>query len=241
MPISPPDSSSPLSAAAATTPYACVDVLNYGGGNLGSMLRALERLAIPYRVWDGLDAPASHEEHHQSGLPDGSQPLLLPGVGAFGSVMQGLKERGFDALLKRLVGEGSTPFLGVCVGQQVLFESSEESPDVAGLGLLKGAVRRFTAGKVPQIGWNHVANQQPASPFAADGFVYYVNSYYAAPADAACTLYASHYEGCTFCGAVHQGNITAFQFHPEKSGAFGHELIAQWWQHCQTEARHDSL
>ena len=204
-----------------------VEVLHYGGGNVGSLLRALERCEIPYTLLKGtIDGT----------FPTGKHPVILPGVGAFGAIMQGLEARGFLEPLKRVVLDEKVPFLGVCVGLQVLFESSEESPDVAGLGFLKGIVRHFPTdfegSKVPQIGWNYIQAQQENAP---EGFVYYVNSYFADPADANVVLYASDYQGTRFCGAVKHENISAFQFHPEKSGAFGHDLLRHWFDSLPVE------
>jgi imidazole glycerol phosphate synthase glutamine amidotransferase subunit len=205
-----------------------VEVLHYGGGNVGSLLRALERCEIPYTVLKGTI---------DGSFPSGQYPVILPGVGAFGAIMQGLEERGFLAPLTQAVMDEKMPFLGVCVGLQVLFESSEESPEVAGLGFLKGTVRHFPTdvegAKVPQIGWNYIHAQQENAP---EGFVYYVNSYYAQPSEPSVVLYASEYQGTRFCGAVRQGNITAFQFHPEKSGAFGHELLRHWFENLTVNA-----
>lgn len=221
-----------------------VDVINYGGGNLGSLLRALQRCQIPYRVFEGQSAGGSVSAE---AFPSGAYPIVLPGVGAFGSVMQALQERGFVACLQQRVQAEGVPLLGVCVGLQVLFESSEESPNVAGLGFLKGSVKRFSTTpthpcKIPQMGWNSIHNRQASQHtgqhaglhpnqrvFEQEGHVYYVNSYYAHPVDETITLYESTYGSTTFCGAVHHGNITAFQFHPEKSGELGHTLLKQWW------------
>ena len=189
-----------------------VDLVTSVGGNLGSVGRSLTRLGVNFNAVD------------LSNPPDGSRPIILPGVGAFGAVMASLKEGDFDQIIKSLVLAG-TPFLGVCVGMQVLFDSSEEAPGVSGLGLVKGQVVKFTKGKVPQTGWNEVkpANNQkwPA------GFVYFVNSYYAKPESETVTLYEANYFG-SFCAAVSTENITAFQFHPEKSGEFGESLLKRW-------------
>ena len=200
--------------------YKQVDVIDYGGGNVGSLLRSLERLNIPYQLFAG-------EPSSENPFPTGKNPIILPGVGAFESLMQALHQRGHVAVLKKLVQDQKVPFLGVCVGLQVLFEGSEEASDSCeGLGFLKGKVVKFTQGKVPQIGWNYVNAKQAGWQ---EGFVYYVNSYYAAPEDASAVLFESVYEGTAFCGAVAKENITAFQFHPEKSGEFGQALIAHWW------------
>jgi imidazole glycerol phosphate synthase glutamine amidotransferase subunit len=199
-----------------------VEVVDYGGGNVGSLLRALERLNIAYTLHDGQTTPLT-----------GKAPIILPGVGAFGAIMSALHERQLVAPLTEWVGKG-VPFLGVCVGLQVLFDGSEESPEAKGLGLLAGQVVSLKATKVPQIGWNGIESCQGDSfrdtPWP-EGYVYYVNSYVAQPTDPGAILYTSQYEGQTFCGAVRQDNITAFQFHPEKSGAFGHSLLQHWYDH----------
>jgi glutamine amidotransferase len=186
-----------------------LDVIDYGGGNVGSLTRALERLDLPYRlVADGATLT-------------GANPVVLPGVGSFGGVMAGLRDRGHDGALKRAISAG-TPFLGICVGLQILFERSEESPGVEGLSILPGEVVRFREGKVPQIGWNRIEPRQ--GPGFEAGFVYFVNSYFPRPARPEDVLYEADYHG-PFCAAVRRGNVLAFQFHPEKSGAFGHALL----------------
>lgn len=197
----------------AVDPELELELVDYGGGNLGSLRRCLQRLEVPFREVDS-DRP-----------PSGQHPVVLPGVGAFGAVVRGLRRGGLDQRLIEVIRAG-TPFLGICVGLQVLFESSQEDRDERGLGLLQGTVARFDADKVPQIGWNRVA-PGPAGDGWPEGHVYFVNSYHALPADPAIELYHSHYGG-RFCAAVKRANITAFQFHPEKSGPFGHELVARW-------------
>jgi imidazole glycerol-phosphate synthase subunit HisH len=189
-----------------------IDLIDYGGGNIGSIERCLDRLALPYSRLDATEM-----------LPSGNNAVILPGVGSFGSVMRALNETGLTQRLRHLINEG-IPYLGICVGMQVLFEHGEEAADMEGLGLLKGSVRKFKAAKVPQIGWNEVIPRQPAQR----GFAYFVNSYYCDPEDPGVILYEAHYEGA-FCAAIHHSNMTAFQFHPEKSGHFGHQLIQRWF------------
>ncbi len=189
-----------------------VDLVDVGGGNIGSVRRCLHRLGITYR-----DVGADN-------LPGGSRPLILPGVGAFGTVMDSLRRNGLDESIKNLVAKG-TPLLGVCVGMQVLFDSSEEAPGVPGLSLVPGKVVRFVADKVPQIGWNHIDAKQSGWE---GGYVYFVNSFYAQPENDNVVLYQAQYGDTEFCAALRTGNITAFQFHPEKSSAFGASLLARW-------------
>jgi imidazole glycerol-phosphate synthase subunit HisH len=188
-----------------------IDVIDYGGGNLGSMTRCLDRLNAEYCI-TGADNP-----------PQGNNPLLFPGVGAFGAAMANLNQSGMTNRIRALVKEG-TPYLGICIGLQVLFDSSEEAPGIQGLGLLPGRVVQFTQGKVPQVGWNWVEAQQTGWP---SGYVYFVNSYYPHPESPEAALYQADYFG-PFTAAVRQENITAFQFHPEKSDAFGQTLIERW-------------
>lgn len=191
-----------------------IEVIDYGGGNLGSLLRCLERLSLPFVKVD------------KANPPTGKHPLLLPGVGAFGAAMNNLHTSGMTQRIRDLVRSG-VPYLGICIGLQVLFDSSEEAPGVEGLGLIPGEVKAFQVPKVPQIGWNPINSTQPE--IYPDGCVYFVNSYYGKPNDSQAILYQANYGG-PFCAGVQQGNITAFQFHPEKSGAFGHDLIRRWHQ-----------
>lgn len=190
-----------------------IELVDYGGGNVGSVIRCLHRLGIPFqKVGD-------------SRLPSGNYPLLLPGVGAFGATMRELSKEGLAERIKTQVTEG-TPYLGICVGLQVLLEESVESPGIPGLGLIPGRVVKFTRGKTPQIGWNAI--HSPDGKSLPEGYVYFVNSYVAAPADPSAVLYEADYHG-HFCAALQTANITAFQFHPEKSGPFGHELLRRWY------------
>ncbi|PWU00072.1 MAG: imidazole glycerol phosphate synthase subunit HisH [Candidatus Melainabacteria bacterium] len=188
-----------------------VDLVDIGGGNIGSVKRCLERLNIEYRNVN-IDSP-----------PKGDNPLLLPGVGAFGPVMKHLRQSRFEPRLKALIN-GGTPYLGICIGMQILFERSEEADDCPGLEIIPGDVVAFKSGKVPQIGWNLI---EPNSNGAERGYVYFVNSYYPKPSDDQVTSYYANYY-VPFCAAVKTKNITAFQFHPEKSGDFGQQLLRRW-------------
>jgi imidazole glycerol-phosphate synthase subunit HisH len=148
--------------------------------------------------------------------------IVVPGQGAFGVFMRGLVERDLGGVLRERIAAG-TPYLGICLGLQVLFEHSEEG-DCAGLGVLAGTVTRLAPGdprlKVPHMGWNQVVARQ-AVPGIGDGaYVYFVHSYRVVPADpAVIALEAVH--GVPFCAAVKTGNLLACQFHPEKSQAVG--------------------
>jgi imidazole glycerol phosphate synthase glutamine amidotransferase subunit len=188
-----------------------IEVVDYGGGNLGSITRCLEMLDANYCLVNR-DNP-----------PSGEKPLLFPGVGAFGAAMHNLNQNGLAERLRDIL-KSKTPYLGICIGLQVLFEGSEEAPGVAGLGVIPGTVVKFTQGKVPQIGWNWVQSNKIEWN---SGYVYFVNSYYPQLESNQQSLYEANYHGA-FTAAVQTENITAFQFHPEKSGPFGQSLIAQW-------------
>jgi glutamine amidotransferase len=162
--------------------------------------------------------------------------VVVPGQGAFGEFARGLVERGLGDALREALGSGR-PFLGICLGLQVLFEDSEEQGPVPGLGVLPGHVVRFRPGdptiKVPHIGWNQVwrAPSAAADPLLAgvpDGaHVYFVHSYYPVPARANdVALTADH--GGSFCAAIRRDNLFAVQFHPEKSQAVGLALLERF-------------
>jgi glutamine amidotransferase len=151
--------------------------------------------------------------------------LVLPGVGAFGEAVRRIDALGIRESLVRH-GESGRPLLGICLGMQLLFESSEESPGSAGLALLPGSIVKFTGGvKVPHIGWNDVRPLRGAPLFGAEGGAiccYFVHSYYARQGTATTALTAY---GIEFAAAVARGNVFGFQFHPEKSQSAGLALL----------------
>lgn len=193
-------------------------VIDYGAGNLRSVERALATVGFSVRT---LTSPAPLAEN---------ELLVLPGQGRFGQVMRAFKSSGFlETVASHLVAD--RPFLGICVGLQLLLAGSEEDPDEPGLGLVPGRVRRFPAGvSVPQMGWNRFA------PFGGgpllDGlterdYVYFANSYYADVGSWAVTSGArSEYGGVEYLSALSRGNLHATQFHPEKSQAVGLRVLA---------------
>jgi glutamine amidotransferase len=192
-----------------------VGVIDWGGGNLGSVRRALRAV--------GADPLLGATPAELEGCPR----LVFPGVGSFGDVLAGLRSRGLEDLLRDAVRQ-ERPVLCICVGLQALFEGSDESPAVPGLGLLRGRVRRFGSGKVPQIGWNRVEPAHGgAGGIVADGFSYFVNSYYADPAEPSIVAGWTDY-GVRFASALAFGSVVATQFHPEKSGAVGLDLLRRW-------------
>jgi glutamine amidotransferase len=152
--------------------------------------------------------------------------IVVPGQGAFGVFMRGLEDRGLGEALRAKISSGA-PYLGICLGMQVLFEHSEEG-DVAGLGVFAGDVVRFRPTdptlKIPHMGWNNVALKQPTAGLADGDYVYFVHSYHCVPRDPGLVaVEATH--GVTFCAAVQRDNVFACQFHPEKSQAVGLGLL----------------
>jgi glutamine amidotransferase len=195
-------------------------VVDYDAGNLRSVQRALEAVGQRPRVtpdWRDVET---------------AQALVLPGVGSAQDCMRKLADRGLVEPLKAYAASGR-PFLGVCVGLQLLYDGSEEGGGVDCLGILPGMVRRFPAEsalKVPQIGWNSLSIVKP-HPILADipdqTYFYFVHSYYADPSDPA-TLIATADYGLDFAAIVAQGNVVATQFHPEKSADLGLRLYANF-------------
>ena len=152
--------------------------------------------------------------------------LIVPGQGAFGVFMRGLAERGLGEPLREHIAAGK-PYLGICLGLQVLFEHSEEG-DCAGLGILRGNVERLVPGdpalKIPHMGWNRVRAKQPVPGIDDDTYFYFVHSYRVVPADPSVTaLEATH--GVPFCAAIQRDHLFACQFHPEKSQAAGLRVL----------------
>lgn len=195
-----------------------ITIIDYGVGNLGSICTMLDRIGQRYEIGlsssDILTADA----------------LLLPGVGAAGVGMENLKENGLDNAIKRSIAD-STPFLGICLGMQILFDSSEENVTEC-LGIVPGTVKKFTVErKVPQIGWNEVIPnvKNPYSKKLFNGIsdgsaFYYVNSYFPEPKNSRLCAATSVY-GETFTAVIATESIVATQFHPEKSGEVGLQFI----------------
>ena len=203
-----------------------VGVIDYGAGNLGSVMNALGRLAVPARFASG------PEELSPASTP--FEKIIFPGDGHFASAMASLEQSGYAQAIKDWI-QADRPFLGICIGLQLLFESSEEAPpldgrEVRGLAVIPGTVRRFPGRKVPQIGWNQTQSRPGSTIFRGlpqNSFFYYIHSYYAAPADAALTAAEAEYY-LRYCSAVQRGALAAVQFHPEKSGAAGLMLLENW-------------
>jgi imidazole glycerol phosphate synthase glutamine amidotransferase subunit len=204
-----------------------IGVLDYGAGNLGSVMNALARL----------DAPARFVGSPEELAGGGASPftkLLFPGDGHFGATIASLEKSGYAEALRAWI-QADRPFLGICIGLQVLFESSEEAPPVngnpvRGLGIIRGAVRRFPGRKVPQIGWNRTTARQGSRLFRGlppDSFFYYIHSYYVDGGEGGAAAATADYY-LRYCSAVERGRLAAVQFHPEKSGSAGLRLLENW-------------
>ncbi|HZA00104.1 MAG TPA: imidazole glycerol phosphate synthase subunit HisH [Acidimicrobiales bacterium] len=195
---------------------ALIAVLDYGIGNLRSAEKALQRV--------GADARLTSDP----GLVRDAAGVVLPGVGNFGRCMEALEDRGLDELAIECAGSGR-PFLGVCVGMQMLYGGSEESPDVPGLGVLPGMVRLLPDGvKRPQMQWNLLSRRDDRGLFAGvpePTWVYFVHSY--APDSDEHVVATCDYGG-PVVAAVEAGALWATQFHPEKSGATGMRILANF-------------
>jgi glutamine amidotransferase len=188
-----------------------IGVVDYRAGNAPSVGYALARLGIEHRLVTSADELG------------GVDRIVLPGVGAARATIESLRESALLEPMERRVRDDRVPFLGICIGLQVLFEHSEEG-ETPGLGWIAGTVRRFPdTERVPQIGWNSVKIRRAhplTAAFPNGGHCYFVNSYYAAPADPDDVLGETSY-GAEFCSVVARDNIVATQFHAEKSGPLG--------------------
>ncbi|MEO7098830.1 MAG: imidazole glycerol phosphate synthase subunit HisH [Luteolibacter sp.] len=196
-----------------------VGIIDYGGGNLRSVANALHALGQEPRIIASPDDVGD------------STHLILPGQGAFGDCMERLQKRGLDTFLKDWIA-ADRPYFGICVGYQILFDSSEEAPGVTGLGVVSGVVRRFVDEpglKIPHMGWNSALAKNGETPvwknLGAEPYFYYVHSFFPEPKDPGVVVAETTYGTQTFAGAIEKGNTFACQFHPEKSQDAGIRLI----------------
>ena len=196
-----------------------IAVIDYGMGNLRSVQKGFEHIGAQAEIVRDPNRAAD------------ASALVLPGQGEFGSAMRELRAGGMDEAVLDFISAGK-PFMGVCIGLQALFESSEEAPGTPGLGVLPGVVKRFQPGlKIPHMGWNQL-ELRARPPHLRDvkegDHVYFVHSYYAAPAHmsdvAAMTVYGED-PAVRFASAVYRENIFASQFHPEKSQSVGLSIL----------------
>ncbi len=195
-----------------------VVIIDYGAGNLRSVQKAVERAGFTPIVTD------------DPKLVQSAEAVILPGVGAAADTMRNLRAHQMEEPVRRVIANG-TPLLGVCMGLQALLTLSEEDGEQRCLGVIDGVVRRLPGGqKVPHMGWNQVRQVRPHPIFRdiPDGsYFYFVHSYYADPEDRAAVIGETEY-GVSFASALARGSLVATQFHPEKSGAFGLRIYANF-------------
>ena len=194
-----------------------VAIIDYDAGNIKSVEKALHYLGEEAVITRDRDTIL------------GADRVILPGVGAFGDAMEKLRTYELDKVIQEVIAQ-NTPFLGICLGLQLLFESSEESEGVEGLGILKGKVVRLPEEsdlKIPHIGWNSLKYPNPGRLFtgiAEDSYVYFVHSYYLQAKDPSIVTATTEY-GTLIHASVEQGNVFACQFHPEKSSEVGMQIL----------------
>ncbi len=201
------------------TPH--IALIDYGMGNMHSVEKALQKCG----------AHVSRVSHADS-LPD-ANAIVLPGVGHFGDGMAQLERRGFIPILKEWA-KNDNPFLGICLGMQMMLEKSEEAPGTPGLGFCPGKVIRFAPAtndiKVPHMGWNslNIKNDCPLfSSIPPHSFVYFVHSYYVQTDDNHWCAATTSYD-LTFCATLHSGSLFGTQFHPEKSQSVGLKILSNF-------------
>lgn len=197
-----------------------IGIIDYGMGNLFSVEQALKKL----------DCTVILSDDPQLLLE--AEAILLPGVGAFPDAMELLNQKGLSSFIRSLPERG-IPLLGICLGMQLLYEDSSEGKTTEGLGLLSGNIRRFERGtyRIPHMGWNRLEfSRLPywLDDLQADTHVYFVHSFLAVNTDPAQVWATASYGDLDVPGVVGSEWITGMQFHPEKSGDFGHYLLAQW-------------
>ncbi|MBS6733686.1 MAG: imidazole glycerol phosphate synthase subunit HisH [Clostridiales bacterium] len=206
-----------------------IALIDYDAGNMKSVEKALQLLGQETVVTRDPD-----EIYRADGV-------ILPGVGSFGDAMENLHRFGLVEVIRRVTEQG-TPFLGICLGLQLLFESSEESPGVEGLGLLPGKILRIPAGegrKIPHMGWNDITFPHPGRLFAGvaeHSYVYFVHSYYLKAEDPSIVTAVTRY-GTGIHASVEKGNVFACQFHPEKSSDVGLQILKNFAAICAEGGR----
>ncbi len=188
-------------------------IIDYGAGNVKSVGNMLTSFGVQYEI--------SADENKILN----ANKIIFPGQGHFKQAMEKLSEKKLVEPIKNVIKKG-TPFLGLCLGLQVLFEKSEEAPGISGLGIFEGCSKKFQIGKTPQIGWNKIKTTKNNS-YLNDDYFYFVNSYYVEPQNKdIISSYANYH--IDFCASVEHKNVCAVQFHPEKSAAAGIEFFKKW-------------
>lgn len=200
-----------------------IAIIDYGAGNIASVQKAFQHL--------GVEVQLTHSPEELMGA-DGA---VLPGVGSFGEAMEQIRRRGLEAPIRDFAATGK-PFLGICLGLQLLFESSEESPGVPGLGMLKGEILKLPKKgdlKIPHMGWNSLRLEKDGVLYRGveqEPYVYFVHSYYLKAQEDIVT--ATAFYGTEIHASVEKNNISACQFHPEKSGETGLKLLRNFASLC---------
>lgn len=198
-----------------------IAIIDYGAGNLRSVKKAFDFLNVQSQV---VSSPNE---------ASGAEKIVLPGVGAFGSAIDKLNDSGFFSWIKDWL-EADRPFLGICLGMQLLFETSTESEGYRGLGAFAGRNLRFQQGKVPQIGWNQVNKSNNSRLFSGienNSFFYFLHGFYISPENEAIVSATTDYF-ISYPSVIERGNVFAVQFHPEKSGEAGLALLKNWVELC---------
>lgn len=191
-----------------------ITIIDYGMGNLRSIENAFRFLGT------GVKITAKPKEIERA------QRIVFPGVGNFGEAMKNLKRKKIDFAIRNSIQKG-TPFLGICLGLQLLFEKNEEAPKVKGLNIFRGKVLRFKKIKIPQIGWNQIKTRKKSMILKGiedKSFVYFMHSFYVKPSDREIVVATTNY-GKDFCSVIETQNIFGVQFHPEKSGKTGLKIL----------------
>lgn len=190
-----------------------ITIIDYEAGNLKSICNMLNFLGQEYVV------SSNPKEIEAAGR------IIFPGQGHFAQAMSNLERKNLIEPIKAAIANNAK-FLGICIGLQVLFDSSEEAPGVEGLGIIKGEVKKFTKGKIPQIGWNKIKTTENNS-YLDESYFYFVNSYYVVPEDESVISSRANYH-INFCASIEYKNLTAVQFHPEKSSQAGIKFFQKW-------------
>lgn len=194
-----------------------IAIIDYDAGNIKSVEKALQFLGQDVKITDCPQEILAADK------------VILPGVGAFGDAMENLKCRELDQVIHQVVERG-TPFLGICLGLQLLFERSDEMPGIEGLGILPGEILRIPAAeglKIPHVGWNSLHLENNGRLFKnieEQAYVYFVHSYYLKAEEESCVKASTEY-GTHIHASVEKGNVFACQFHPEKSGDVGLKIL----------------